>query len=91
MICKKLSRVPVKHCAIRSQSNVPLVPNFIDGKFVQSSTHDWIELRNPATQDLVCKVPETTDDELRAAEYGAKRAFETWKEVPVQQRQVSKL
>ena len=65
------------------------VTNFIDGKFEESLTTTWIPLLNPATQDVLCMVPQSTPDELRRAEVGAMEAFKKWREVPVQQRQVS--
>jgi malonate-semialdehyde dehydrogenase (acetylating) / methylmalonate-semialdehyde dehydrogenase len=68
---------------------VKTVPNFINGKFEESKTTKWIDLYNPATQELLCRVPQSTPEELKRAEEGAKEAFKTWKEVPVQQRQVS--
>jgi hypothetical protein len=34
-------------------------------------------------------VPQTTPEELKQAEKGAYEAFKLWKEVPVQQRQVT--
>jgi malonate-semialdehyde dehydrogenase (acetylating) / methylmalonate-semialdehyde dehydrogenase len=42
---------------------------------------------NPATQEVVSRVPQSTPEELKRAEEGAKKAFKTWREVPVQQRQ----
>lgn len=69
-------------------SNVPKVKNFINGKFEDSKTTTWIPLYNPATQELLCQVPQSTPEELKRAEQGAIEAFKTWKEVPVQQRQV---
>jgi malonate-semialdehyde dehydrogenase (acetylating) / methylmalonate-semialdehyde dehydrogenase len=44
-------------------------------------------VRNPATQELVCRVPQSTPEELARAEAGAKEAYLAWKEVPIQQRQ----
>lgn len=69
-------------------SAVPRVKNFINGVFEESKTDKWIELRNPATQELVCLVPQSTHEELKRAELGAAEAFKTWREVPIQQRQV---
>ena len=69
-------------------SSIPKVPNFINGEFVDSKTTKWIQLLNPATQEVVCHVPESTPDEHRRAEEGAAAAFKLWREVPVQQRQV---
>eukprot|EP01038_Epipyxis_sp_PR26KG_P009124 gene9124-12307_t len=63
------------------------VKNFINGVFEESKTDKWIELRNPATQEVVCLVPQSTPEELARAEEGAYNAFKQWKEVPVQQRQ----
>lgn len=67
---------------------VPTVKNFINGVFEESKATKWIDLHNPATQELLCRVPQSTPEELKRAEEGAIKAFKTWKEVPVQQRQV---
>jgi len=68
-------------------SSIPTVPNFINGVFKESTTNKWIDVTNPATGEVVCRVPESTPAELAEAEEGAKTAFETWKEVPIQERQ----
>ena len=83
---KFTTRYMATHAA--SSSEIPKVPNFINGKFVQSKTDKWIDVVNPATQEIVCRVPQSTQEELCEAEEGAIKAFQTWKEVPVQQRQV---
>jgi malonate-semialdehyde dehydrogenase (acetylating)/methylmalonate-semialdehyde dehydrogenase len=80
----------VKVQAAHMSAGVPRVKNFINGKFEDSKTNEWINLYNPATGELVCQVPQSTPEELKRAEEGAKVAFQSWKEVPVQQRQVSK-
>eukprot|EP01036_Dinobryon_divergens_P031763 gene31762-41227_t len=68
-------------------SAVPRVKNFINGVFEDSTTNQFIDLFDPATQKLLCQVPCSTIDELKRAEEGAVKAFKTWREVPVQQRQ----
>jgi malonate-semialdehyde dehydrogenase (acetylating)/methylmalonate-semialdehyde dehydrogenase len=68
-------------------SSAPRVKNFINGVFEESKTNKWIDLYNPATNEVVCQVPQSTQEEMARAEAGAKAAFKTWKEVPVQQRQ----
>jgi malonate-semialdehyde dehydrogenase (acetylating)/methylmalonate-semialdehyde dehydrogenase len=73
--------------SVRANSTAPRVKNFINGKFEESKAKEWIPVINPATQEVVCQVPCSTDEELRRAEAGATAAFKTWKEVPVQQRQ----
>ncbi len=69
-------------------TSVSKVKNFINGVFEDSMTSEFIDLYNPATQELVCQVPQSTNDELSKAELGAAKAFQTWREVPVQQKQV---
>lgn len=68
-------------------SNVPTVKNFINGVFEESKTDKWIDVLNPATQELVCRVPMSTKEELIRAEQNCAEAYKTWRDVPVQQRQ----
>lgn len=68
-------------------SSAPRVKNFINGKFEESKSTEWIPVFNPATQEVVCQVPNSTQEEMKRAEAGAVEAFKLWKEVPVQQRQ----
>lgn len=64
-----------------------MVQNFINGKFVDSSSKKFIDVRNPATNEVVCRVPESTRHEMEEATGAAQHAFGTWKEVPIQLRQ----
>ena len=64
-----------------------IVENFINGKFVASNSSTFTDVFNPATQELICKVPQSTENELKSAEIGALEAYRNWREVPVQQRQ----
>ncbi|KAI8582454.1 hypothetical protein K450DRAFT_297821 [Umbelopsis ramanniana AG] len=70
-----------------TQAKVATTKNFINGEFVESSTDKWIELRNPATQELVTLVPETTREELDAATDAAASAFKQWSQTSVLSRQ----
>ncbi|KAF0517023.1 Methylmalonate-semialdehyde dehydrogenase [Gigaspora margarita] len=62
-------------------------PLFINGEFVESKTDKWIPLYNPATNDLVTLVPETTPEELKAAADTAAEAFKTWRKSSILSRQ----
>jgi malonate-semialdehyde dehydrogenase (acetylating)/methylmalonate-semialdehyde dehydrogenase len=68
---------------IRQSQKVPL---FIDGEFVDSTTSDWIELNNPATQDVIAQVPVATEAEMQRAIESAKTAFKAWRDVPTVER-----
>jgi delta 1-pyrroline-5-carboxylate dehydrogenase len=61
--------------------------NFIDNKFVKSSTQRWVDLHDPATQNLVTRVPESTEEEMRRAVDSAEKAFKTWKNTSLLSRQ----
>jgi malonate-semialdehyde dehydrogenase (acetylating)/methylmalonate-semialdehyde dehydrogenase len=61
--------------------------NFLDNKFVPSKATQWIDLHDPATNNLVTRVPQSTDEELVAAVDSAQKAFKSWKETSLLHRQ----
>ncbi|KAK5139389.1 hypothetical protein LTR04_003619, partial [Oleoguttula sp. CCFEE 6159] len=61
--------------------------NFIDNQFVASQATQWIDLHDPATNNLVTRVPQSTDAELKAAVESAQKAFPAWKAQSVLARQ----
>nr|OQO27573.1 Methylmalonate-semialdehyde dehydrogenase [acylating], mitochondrial [Rachicladosporium sp. CCFEE 5018] len=61
--------------------------NFIDNKFIPSKTSQWIDLHDPATNNLVTRVPQSTSEELTAAVDSAEKAFPAWKATSVLHRQ----
>ncbi|MGO1490828.1 MAG: CoA-acylating methylmalonate-semialdehyde dehydrogenase, partial [Psychrobacter sp.] len=62
------------------------VQQLINGKFVDSTTNEWIDITDPATQEVIAKVPQTTDDEINQAVAAAQTAFETWRKTPITTR-----
>lgn len=75
---------PTTHDKIQSVENTPY---FIDNKFVQSKTDKFIDLPDPATNNLVTRVPQMTDEEMKAAVASAEKAFASWKNTTVLHRQ----
>ena len=61
--------------------------NFLDNDFVPSKTTQWIDLRDPATNNLVTRVPQSTDEELRAAVASAEKAFPAWRATSIMAKQ----
>jgi malonate-semialdehyde dehydrogenase (acetylating) / methylmalonate-semialdehyde dehydrogenase len=53
---------------------------FIDGKFVESKTSEWIDLFDPATNKVVTKVPKCTQDEMLRAVESSKKAYKVSQE-----------
>ncbi|KAG0354613.1 hypothetical protein BGZ54_001561 [Gamsiella multidivaricata] len=70
-----------------TQSSIPRTKLFINGEFIDSKTDKWIELRNPATQEIVTLVPEATPEELKYAADTAAEAFKTWRKTSILHRQ----
>lgn len=64
-------------------TQVPTVKLLIDGEFVESKTTEWRDVTNPATQEVLAKVPFATADELEAAVSAAREAFKTWRKTPI--------
>ncbi len=61
----------------------PTVKLLIGGKFVESKSTEWRNVVNPATQEVLARVPFATPDEIEAAVASAKEAFKTWRKTPV--------
>ncbi|CAG5128061.1 unnamed protein product [Candidula unifasciata] len=71
----------------RCASSVPTTKMFINNEFVESKTNKWIDLHNPATNEVVTKVPECTREELESAVAAARDAFPAWSRTTVLTRQ----
>ena len=62
---------------------VATVKLLIGGRFVESTTTEWRDVVNPATQEVLARVPFATADEVDAAVASAQGAFKTWRKTPV--------
>ncbi|NIF80473.1 CoA-acylating methylmalonate-semialdehyde dehydrogenase [Paraburkholderia sp. Cy-641] len=71
--------------AITQEANTQMstVKLLIGGEFVESKTTEWREVTNPATQEVLARVPFATADEVDAAIRSAHFAFEKWKNTPI--------
>ena len=61
----------------------PTVKLLINGQLVESKTTQWRDVINPATQEVLARVPFATPEEVDAAVANAKQAFKTWKKTPI--------
>jgi len=61
--------------------------NFLDNEFVPSKTTTWFDLHDPATNNLVTRVPQSTMEELQAAVRSAQKAFPAWRAMSIMARQ----
>jgi len=75
---------PTSHAPIHNPQDTQ---NFLDNKFVPSKATQWIDLFDPATNNLVTRVPQSTDAELKAAVDSAQKAFPAWRSTSLFARQ----
>merc|ERR1712226_423535 len=77
----------LRHGSRLYSASAPTTKLFIDGEFVESKTSDWIDLHNPATNEVITRVPKATQGEMQAAVDSSKLAYETWSRTTVLTRQ----
>ena len=63
-----------------------LLPLFINGDFIKSKSKEYLQVTNPATQEIISQVPCATNDEINKAVASASEAFISWKETPPPER-----
>jgi malonate-semialdehyde dehydrogenase (acetylating) / methylmalonate-semialdehyde dehydrogenase len=59
---------------------------YINGKWVESKSSKWLEVRNPATDEVIALCPETTKEEIDEAVRAAQQAFWAWRTSPPPRR-----
>ncbi len=69
-----------------TKSDTKELKNYINGQWVASSGSDTLEVPNPATGELLARVPISNKKDLDGAVKAANTAFQTWKNVPVPKR-----
>ena len=61
--------------------------NLIDGEMIDNG--QWLDVVNPANEDVIGRVPACGEDELNRAVAAARRAFKTWSKTPVEDRRAA--
>lgn len=59
---------------------------YINGKYQKSKSNKWIEVENPATGEILAKVPKANDDEISQAAESAYEAFKTFSKTSLEER-----
>jgi len=62
------------------------IQNFIGGEFRQALSGNYIDNINPATGELIGKVPDSNENDVAVAVDFAKQAFPQWSVTPVEKR-----
>ena len=63
-----------------------ILNNYINGKWVPSKSGKFRDVLNPATTEILSKVPVSSSNELDEAVQAAHKAFQDWRKVPVTKR-----
>ncbi|BAZ65843.1 methylmalonate-semialdehyde dehydrogenase [Fischerella sp. NIES-4106] len=62
------------------------LPNYINGEWRASNTTEFLDVINPATTELLAKVPLSTASEVNQSTDAAAAAFVTWRRTPPTER-----
>lgn len=73
--------------ASRNFASAATTKLWLDGAPVESKTSEWIDLFNPATNELITRVPKSTDAEMQRAVDSCKAAYKTWSQTSIMHRQ----
>lgn len=68
------------------QKEIKKVPMIINGELRESQTKKWIDVTNPATNEVIAQVPECTQEEMREAAENSQEAFYKWRDISVSKR-----
>ncbi|NKF24635.1 aldehyde dehydrogenase [Solimonas marina] len=60
--------------------------NYIDGQFVAEAGATWIDVENPATHEVLARIPDSSPATVEAAIAAAKRAQPAWEKKPAIER-----
>ncbi|WP_264447393.1 CoA-acylating methylmalonate-semialdehyde dehydrogenase [Bacillus cereus] len=66
--------------------NVQTLKNYIGGQWIESTSKQVEDVPNPATGEIIARVPLSTKEDLDRAVATAKEAFKTWRRVAVPRR-----
>ncbi len=62
------------------------VPNYVNGRWSESSTREWADVTNPATGETIAQTPLSDAAEVDAAVEAAAAAFPEWRRTPPEDR-----
>jgi malonate-semialdehyde dehydrogenase (acetylating) / methylmalonate-semialdehyde dehydrogenase len=62
------------------------VPHYINGEWIESRTNEWQDVKNPATGEVLARVPLASPSEVNAAIEAAAAAYPEWRRTPPEDR-----
>jgi aminomuconate-semialdehyde/2-hydroxymuconate-6-semialdehyde dehydrogenase len=71
---------------LRGAKTMREVNNFINGEYCKGKKDQWIDSINPATEEVIARVVNSTEEDANAAIEAAKNAFPEWSKTPPEKR-----
>lgn len=68
------------------KQDTELLKNYINGEWVEAESTDALEVPNPATGEVLVRVPISSKEDVDKAVIAAREAFQSWKKTPVPKR-----
>src|SRR5258708_9667054 len=65
---------------------VEKIPQFINGQWVESRASEWLDVVNPATAEVLGRVPISDAAEVTRAIDAAQAAYPEWRRTPAEDR-----
>ena len=62
------------------------LPQYINGQWIESTATEWLDVPNPATGEVLARVPLAGAEEVNAAVEAAAAAFPAWRRTPPEDR-----
>src|ERR1700746_244415 len=62
------------------------IPNYLNGQWQDSTASEWQDVTNPATGEVLARVPLADGAELSRASDGAVAAYPAWRRTPPEDR-----
>jgi len=72
----------VQATKVLEKKEIPVIRNYVNGEWVESKSTKTLDIVNPATTEVLARVPMSTKEEVDEAIRYAKEAYEEWKETP---------
>jgi malonate-semialdehyde dehydrogenase (acetylating)/methylmalonate-semialdehyde dehydrogenase len=72
----------VQATKIIEKKEIPVIRNYVNGEWVASKSTKTLDVVDPATTEILARVPMSTKEEVDQAIQLAKEAYEEWKETP---------
>jgi malonate-semialdehyde dehydrogenase (acetylating) / methylmalonate-semialdehyde dehydrogenase len=69
-----------------TKNEIAVLRNYINGEWVEATSTETLEVPNPATGEILARVPISSKEDLDQAVKAASEAFKTWRDTPVPKR-----